>query len=183
MMVLAFGLTAQAAASPLADRVPDDALLYVGWRGSRSLGDDFDGSRLKAILDASGVRQLLGPYLTRLTQRIAQEDDEAGEGMALVSQLVKGLCRHPSAVYLGPPKHGVPIPGLAILCHAGADAKGMADSIRRLVEMAGRAPIPIQVHQTDEMVAMTIGMIDPGQLLRMGLAAEGEADSSARGRA
>src|SRR5438552_3037967 len=40
-------------AQPLADRVPADAIVYIGWRGTQDLGPAYNGSHLKAVVDAS----------------------------------------------------------------------------------------------------------------------------------
>src|SRR5262245_32673120 len=40
-----------AAAQPLADRLPSDALLYIGWAGSDKLGEAYSKSHLKGVLD------------------------------------------------------------------------------------------------------------------------------------
>ena len=42
--------TAPAPAQPLADRLPDGALIYIGWAGSESMGPGYAGSHLEAIL-------------------------------------------------------------------------------------------------------------------------------------
>src|SRR3954464_3277065 len=41
-----------AGAQPLADRVPADALLYVGWAGSEHLAPAYAQSHLKGLIDA-----------------------------------------------------------------------------------------------------------------------------------
>ena len=43
----------QASAQPLADRVPADALVYIGWAGSQNLGPAYDASHLKAVAASS----------------------------------------------------------------------------------------------------------------------------------
>ena len=38
-------------AQPVADRVPDDALVYVAWRGAQSPPPGYEKTHLKALLD------------------------------------------------------------------------------------------------------------------------------------
>jgi len=47
-----------ALAQALADRIPGDAEIYIGWRGSDDLGPGYDSSHLKAVIDASKFSQL-----------------------------------------------------------------------------------------------------------------------------
>ena len=59
----------RAAGQPLADHVPQDALVYVGWAGAEHLGPGFDQSNLKAFLDASNIRELINESLPRLFEK------------------------------------------------------------------------------------------------------------------
>ena len=43
-VIVAWCATRSHAAPPLADRVPSDALVYVGWSGSQSLPAGYDGA-------------------------------------------------------------------------------------------------------------------------------------------
>ena len=45
-------------AQALADRIPQDAVAYVGWSGSESMGPGYAGSHLKAVIEASNLAQL-----------------------------------------------------------------------------------------------------------------------------
>ena len=59
-------------AQPLADRVPADALVYVGWRGIESMGPGYDGSHLKAVLEAGAPGSIFEQLVPALVARIAQ---------------------------------------------------------------------------------------------------------------
>ncbi|HEX8341069.1 MAG TPA: hypothetical protein VF624_09190, partial [Tepidisphaeraceae bacterium] len=48
-----------AIAQPLADRVPGDAVVYFGWRGTRDPGPGFDDSHTAAILKESKISELI----------------------------------------------------------------------------------------------------------------------------
>src|SRR6266516_4147568 len=60
---------AVASAQPLADRVPADALVYVGWSGSQNLGPAYDASHLKAIAASSDVQKLFTETFPALARR------------------------------------------------------------------------------------------------------------------
>src|SRR5687768_5357519 len=68
-----------ARAQPLADRVPDDAIVYVGWFGDESIGSDYDQSHLKAVLYDSELGQVFDEFVPQVIQRIAREAGGAGE--------------------------------------------------------------------------------------------------------
>src|SRR5437762_11085231 len=58
-----------ATAQPLADRLPNDTLVYLGWRGADSLGPGFEGSHLKGVLDASNLSQVINEFLPDVLKR------------------------------------------------------------------------------------------------------------------
>src|SRR3954464_9223674 len=75
-----------AGAQPLADRVPADALLYVGWAGSEHLAPAYAQSHLKGLMDASSLPQLfaeLGPRAVRRLQVQGMMDGEPAAAAVL----------------------------------------------------------------------------------------------------
>jgi hypothetical protein len=119
-------------AQTLADRLPGDTVFYLGWKGVDSLGPDYDQSHLKAIADASHLRQLLADSLPRLVHRIGDYDPQSAEAIDAALQIAGDLARHPSALYVGPldaANAQMPIPRIAILCDAGGDAPAMAKAV------------------------------------------------------
>ena len=104
-------------AQTLADRLPDDTVIYVGWKGVDSLGPDYEQSHSKAIADASHLRQFLGDSLPRLVHRIGDYDPQSAEAIDAALQIAGDLARHPSALYVGPldtANAQMPIPRIAI---------------------------------------------------------------------
>ena len=53
-------------AQPLADRVPGDAVAYIGWCGSEGIPASYDSTHLKAIIDNSKIDELFTEFLPRL---------------------------------------------------------------------------------------------------------------------
>src|SRR5437879_5428380 len=90
-----------ASAQPLADRVPADALLYVGWAGSTKLGPAYEQSHLKAIADSSDIHKLFTETFPRLAQRAGASNAQAGEMISLFSAIGGRVWRHPTALYFG----------------------------------------------------------------------------------
>src|SRR5438874_2407468 len=86
----------------LADRVPDDALVFVSWQGSQGMGAGYEQSNFKAFLEASNVPQLMNDYFPKLLQKLAQQEPQVGMGIGFASPVVGPMWRHPSALYVGP---------------------------------------------------------------------------------
>src|SRR2546423_489883 len=161
-LLLACALAAPA--QPLADRLPNDALVYFGWRGADAMGSGFAGPHLKAVLDASDFSQVVNDFLPQIAQRIAQEDPEAAQVLPVMTAIARPMGKHPSAFYFG----GLdlagpqPMPRLAMLCEAGPDAPQLLATLKDLVAKAQQAaPVPIEVKEAKGVVAVTIGKMSP----------------------
>jgi prepilin-type processing-associated H-X9-DG protein len=124
----------------LADRLPGDAQIYVGWSGTDSLGPGFDQSHLKAVLDASQFSQFLHDSLPQWTSRIGGMNPQFSRLVRQVTDLLSAAAQHPTAFYFGglgaANAGGPPIPQLAIVCDGGADAPKIEQQVRRLLERA-----------------------------------------------
>ncbi len=148
-------------AQPLADRVPSDAVIYVGWAGADSMGPGYDGSHLKAILEAAEVKRIVDEVIPKLLERVAQEEPQAGEVTKLMSDVAGPMWRHPTAVYVGPidmtnPRE--PMPRFALLCEAGEDAPALKQQLDDLLAKVGEnKPMPMEVRTSGNLVAFVVG--------------------------
>src|SRR5687767_5271183 len=88
-------------AQPLADRLPADAAVYVGWQGSQGLGNAYKESRLKAVLDATDASQLIDDFFPKLVALAEKEDKHAGDAVRLFTSLAKPMWEHPTAFAFG----------------------------------------------------------------------------------
>jgi len=124
----------------LADRLPGDAQIYVGWSGTDSLGPGFDQSHLKAVLDASQFSQFLHDSLPQWTNRIGAMNPQLARVVRPLMDILTAAAQHPTAFYFGglgaANAGGPPIPQLAIACDGGADAPKIEQQVRRLLERA-----------------------------------------------
>ena len=141
----------RAAAQPLADRIPSDALLYVGWAGAEKLGPAYSQSHLKGLMDASSIPQLFSELFPKIARRLQLEQMMQGdpvlqEIIPTVLATTDVIAKKPTALYLGPVDLGgkVPMPRLAILVEAGKDAAGLAEKINKLVAQIPQ-DVPIRV--------------------------------------
>jgi hypothetical protein len=158
---LTLSLRAQTAAPPLADRIPGDAMLYVGWAGTDALAGKYDKSHLKPVMDASAMPQFFADCVPKLIDRVAQENSEAADVLRELVAIGGPMWKHPTAVYFGGIDFNgpVPLPKLAVLCDAGRDAAAMADRIDKLLKEAEKeqsGPFPL-VKVYGSMVVFAFG--------------------------
>jgi len=164
LCILALALiVSTAGAQPLADRIPADAIVYVGWKGADALGPAYDASHLKAVIDASNLCELCDTFLPQLGKRIGRENAQGAALINMVLAVAKPMWNHPTAIYftLDLNNPGMPMPHLAIICQSGPDAPALLDQLTKLCAMAPRGPFPIRSHQKGDIVAVTIGSVTP----------------------
>ena len=122
---------AAAPPGPLADRVPGDAVVYLGWTGAATPNAGYETSHLKAVIDAGGAKQLVDQWLPALVRRVADRDRDAAAVIQHVLRVGGPLWRHPAAIYLGGADFATkpPTPKAALLCDAGLDAASLAHEL------------------------------------------------------
>ena len=166
-LTLAAAVTAPA--QPLADRIPGDAIVYVGWAGADTLGPGYDASHLKAMVDASEARRVIDEVIPAIIDRIAEKEPDAREAAALARDMVAPMWRHATALYVGPvdmAEGRPPTPRIAVLCAAGKDSAALERRWNELVEKAGQnAPVPMSVRSSDGVVVLLIGKVSDMETL------------------
>src|SRR5690242_6893414 len=88
-----------ASAQPLVDKVPADALVYLGWAGSEQM-PGYEGSHLKAVLDGSDAPKLFTESLPMLVEKLQASDRAAAEKLRAVLALAGPMWKHPTAMYV-----------------------------------------------------------------------------------
>ena len=159
VLIIACAATAQ----PLADRIPQDAVVYIGWSGSESMGPGYANSHLKAVIEASKIPELVKESIPRLLENLGHQDEDAAEMMGLISAIGGPMWRHPSAIYFGGAdltNPNAPMPKLALICQAGAEGKAMVAQIDKVVAAHGQPPVPIQVEEQDGIVVLALGNVE-----------------------
>src|SRR3954471_15774294 len=96
-LTVALVVVAQAGAQPLADRVPGDALIYIGWSGADSMGPGYAGSHLEAVLKESKFSEQVNASLPKVMQKIVAQNPAAAEILPLAASIEGAVWRHPSA--------------------------------------------------------------------------------------
>lgn len=159
VLVIVQMLISSALAQPLADRIPADALIYVGWRGIDSMGPGYEQSHLKAVLDASSPESIFDQLIPQLIERLAEENAEAAGYVQLVADAARLMWRYPTALYIGPPElrgEMEPLPRIGLICQAGAEARSLAAKLNELLEQQG-IPMPIEIKQHADRLVLSIG--------------------------
>ncbi|MFI4859779.1 MAG: hypothetical protein ACIAXF_03755 [Phycisphaerales bacterium JB063] len=174
-----------AVAQPMADLTPEDAILYMGWRGSSDMGDDYEGSLLQGMVEETGLLEAL-PQLLTAAETFAQEevgDDELMrifESMAAVGQ---SAWSNGAAVFILPPDaagNGPPMPRLAFLFkRGGADEPELRAALADLVQMANEAEeVPLFMGVRGDALFLSIGF-DVAELPEGGTLAQAQAFQAA----
>jgi hypothetical protein len=162
--------TASLFAHPLADRVPGDARVYLGWSGAEAMPGDLANSRWGAILAESRWRELFTTYLDAIEARVVQESPRAREVFDVVRTVGAPYWKHPSAFVLGettvkPGRRGEPVVRFAILCKAGADSEKLQGQLAKLLE---DAPKEISSGIVDGVVVLSFGYESAEQAVAAG---------------
>src|SRR4051812_12831007 len=165
-------LALPAFAQPLADKVPANPLFYFGWRGSDNLGPAYAESHLKAILGESNIPAVFNDMIPRAIARVGIENAEVAQVLRDITSVAGPMWRHPCAVFLADVdlSGDQPTPKIAVICQAGADSKAVLAQLQRLVNEAGKCPVPIRAIESGDIVAMTIGYSDGEEALTLATA-------------
>lgn len=147
LMLVALCLALPSQAQPLIDQVPDEAALYVGWRGANDMGPEYEGSNMQGVIEQTGLLEAI-PQLVDAIQKMSAQEDVPPEAAAMLSMggtLWQQMWSNGGCMYMLPPlPDGPPIPRLAIIWNKGKDVKPLADSILDLEEFlkeSGQVPV------------------------------------------
>ena len=169
---------APAVAAPLADRVPADALLYVGWAGAADAKQQFAGSHAEALLSASNVPQMFEQTFPRLGEAMARRNPAARPWDKFATEIAPILFRHPTAVAFG----GVdweaqpnPLPRVLLVCDAGEEAAVLRVKLTELFQMAKQVGLVTLMDVQDGVLYLNLGW----QRLDLAMAGGGGAASLA----
>ena len=147
--------------APLADRLPADAVLYVGWVGSERIAELWDGTHTQALVRQSNFEDLLTRYVPEVLDKLAQEEPEAAEAVQLARELVPLFVRRPSAFAFGGMSFngdgGPPVPKLIFAVDAGDQAAALEQRIRALMRQADQQPLTMFVGNKNGIVRFAIG--------------------------
>ena len=163
LFLVAFVVLAKPAlAQPLADKIPDDAIIYAAWAGSDALADPYKQSRLKGVVDNSNIPKLFTEFLPALADRIGQEDPQAGDAIRAALSVTGPLWKRPGAIYFGGIDMAAeqPMPRVGIVVDGGNEAKNLADTVNAAIQKTGNA-LPVQASVHGNRYVVLVAMIPP----------------------
>lgn len=159
-LTLCFTLSVQA--QPLADRVPDDALVYVGWRGADDPGDGYAGSNLQALGGSEELAHSLSQALD-LIQRANPDNPWATMVTDLVRSLGSSTWHLPTAVYLQPVDNPDMPVRLTVAWQAqGEQGDALINALQNLIQQLP-PDAPVKVDAGEPLVTLTIGIPEAAQ--------------------
>jgi len=174
------------AKAPLAERIPADALIYVGWSGLKEM-PGYEGSRTQRLVEAGELGQVVDELLPTLIERIQAEElraelppDAADLAGALVvaKPFLVAMIQSPTALYVGTNVAGMPMPKLALLCDAGEGADALVAKLKGLIEDA-ELPMQPWIEADEGRVLVILGLVTPEDKLRLTGMAPGEGQTRA----
>jgi prepilin-type processing-associated H-X9-DG protein len=149
-----------AIAQPLADRVPADAMVYIGWQGSRPLAGPYQDSHLRAVVESSNIRKVFEDFIPQALTKIAGDDQDAAETMVIAKALAPLMWRHPVALYFGGidlENPQMPVVRLALICEAGDEAPELLKQLNIILSKTPPTPFEIKATQHGRFVCLAIG--------------------------
>ena len=157
--------------APLAERVPEDAIVYIGWRGVDAV-NNYTGSHFAGFVESWDLPGAIHDQLIPMVRR--EEGDEAGEALSHVIEIMRIMFHRPWCFYVGqvdvsalPDDLRAPI---AIVCDAGDKAEQLEDMIQSLMAMDKHPSDAIRVIRHGNTVAMLSKHTPAGAVARLGIA-------------
>ena len=145
----------------LANRVPANAVIYVGWKGGDNLGAAYETSQLKGVMDAANVKQQVTALLTRGVDDAMKRGDRQGAGAKVFREAVEMMGQYPTAFYFGgmdltDPDH--PQPKMAVLSETGKDsANALADKLTKAIADAPDKQVPTTAKVVGNFLLVSTG--------------------------
>ncbi|MCE9589885.1 MAG: hypothetical protein K8S99_05115 [Planctomycetes bacterium] len=114
-------------AQPLVDRVPADAVAYVGWSGATGKG--YEGSNFKGFVEATKLPELIGSMIDTASE---SGDEETKQALALLRDAGSQVWKYPFAMSLqleDRPEAKEPHLHVTLMLRAGADGPKLLETL------------------------------------------------------
>ncbi len=157
-------------AQSLLDQVPADALACVSWTGIDSQGPVYEQSKLKAVLQATQLNQLLTQTLPAMIEQSSPNDPDAAEAMEIYRRLAPVVWRRPWAAYFAgvvtPEGSNDPLPRMGLICQPGEFAEALLPQLQRLVDLLNdqEPNLDARIEQRGDVLCLLIGPAGEGSL-------------------
>lgn len=117
----------------LDQRVPGEGtVVFVQWKGAEALRGEYDGSRLKKVVDESNLPAVFGEFLPGVVEKIKQQSPMDAKVLGNWLGAMELLGRYPTAIWWGgfvKSAERRPLPRLAVVCAAGEQAAAVRDKL------------------------------------------------------
>ncbi len=138
VLLFMMGSWREAKGQPLADLIPSDAVLYLGWKGVDELGEDYAGSNLAGFSKAFQGRALIKKVFDGALKKFGGElPPQFGVVMNAVGRVMDYSWRRPMAIYVGLPKNVNNPPSFVLLWDAAKQAEALTLDLEGLLQLAG----------------------------------------------
>ncbi len=145
-------------AQTLVDRVPDDAMIYIGWQGTDTLGPAYEKSKLKQFVDRSAIPELFNKTIPELVEKAAKNEPGKAEDFKLGTAFFKLIARHPTAFYVGgfeiKAGEDEPQPHFGLICQAGVDKDLVLAAFSKFAADSKDSDMPLKAVSDGEFVAL-----------------------------
>ncbi len=134
-IVLSASLARAQSTYPLADKIPADSVVYLGWAGADSLQDAYAKSDLAAFVDHTNLQAVAGDVIPKLFAKMAEQSDDKQTADAFHATLPL-LWKHPCALYVANVSikdDGTPTGDAVLLCDPGNDSAELLKDFQTLV--------------------------------------------------
>ncbi len=121
---------------PLADKVPGDAVLYIGWAGAGSQSAAYAASDMSAFVSHSNLPALAQQYLPQVWERLAGGPID-NKDIVHLQKIFPKLWQYPTAIYvahLSIKSNGEPDGDDGLICDAGDDADQLAADLLNVLK-------------------------------------------------
>lgn len=153
---------AVAPAQPLADRLPADTIVYLGFTGTQNV-PGFAGTHAEALLQQSNLPEIFRQVIPQAIAKAKQKQPGDAEQMQAAYEIASLVARNPTAVFFAglrmPEQGGEPLPKLGIVCRVGGEAEALRLKIANKIR-EGDADSPVRVIADGQDLAIVIGYDD-----------------------
>ena len=102
VLLISIAPSQTAQGQPLAEHLPADTILYLGWRGSEHLGPGYPDSHLKAMIEMSQIRTMISEVMPKAINKLADKvpNPEAQKAADFMSTVGLTFWKYPTAFCL-----------------------------------------------------------------------------------
>ena len=162
-----------ATSMPFADRIPSDALVYIGWAGTDKI-TQYPDSHLKGVLDAWNLKKLIHDTLIPLAiEQGGNDGQQVASVLQMASEIVPVIYQRPWAIYVGGMKPSTPdsppSPLAAIMIDAGPHVEKLHQMISQLLKDPTGPAAMVRLDKVGSELVLSPAAMPKPHTLRLGI--------------